>query len=394
MKNSSLDSQSSDRGMPWYSGISGYQWLVLIIASAGWVFDVYESQIFNLTRKDLLLDILGGDESKAQMWGEWMLAVFLAGGTTGGLLFGSLADRFGARSDHDHNHPDVFRVLRHDLLCDGHLSINRITFSGIGGHWRWNGRWPQRWLPKCFLRERALRHPQFSMDPAYSVPGWPALAALAVGSNWRYAFLLGVLPALLVLWVRSSIQEPEKWKQRRATAPAGQMGSFRELLLNPLWQRRAIVGMLLAAVGLGTFWCVTIAGQDIAREFLLKQGSRPADAEASSKFAYGIVQATGGGIGLLAFGPIAAWLGRRPAFALFHVLGLLIVPIVLFSTPNLLAATGNAASLWILDDGYAFGLRNLFPRALSNAPARHWNELLFQWWAIGSSPHPAVFRGT
>ena len=34
-------------------------WLVLIIASAGWIFDVYEGQIFNLTRNQLLQDILG-----------------------------------------------------------------------------------------------------------------------------------------------------------------------------------------------------------------------------------------------------------------------------------------------------------------------------------------------
>ena len=34
----------------WYEGITRYEWIVLIIASAGWIFDVYEGQIFNLTR--------------------------------------------------------------------------------------------------------------------------------------------------------------------------------------------------------------------------------------------------------------------------------------------------------------------------------------------------------
>ena len=42
----------------WYRGITGYQWLVLFLASAGWVFDVYEGQIFNLTRDPLLKEVL------------------------------------------------------------------------------------------------------------------------------------------------------------------------------------------------------------------------------------------------------------------------------------------------------------------------------------------------
>ena len=35
---------------PWYSGITTYQWIVLIVASAGWIFDIYENQIFIVTR--------------------------------------------------------------------------------------------------------------------------------------------------------------------------------------------------------------------------------------------------------------------------------------------------------------------------------------------------------
>jgi hypothetical protein len=54
MSRNSLDSSG-----PWYSGITRYEWLVLIIASAGWIFDVYEGQIFNLTRNNMLGDILG-----------------------------------------------------------------------------------------------------------------------------------------------------------------------------------------------------------------------------------------------------------------------------------------------------------------------------------------------
>src|SRR5207344_3379014 len=81
---------------------------------------------------------------------------------------------------------------------------------------------------------------------ATSVLGlWLAAAAgLAVGSHWRWAYVIGLVPALLTLWVRSGIREPEKWVAARQAKPE-QLGSFRELLGNPKWRRPAILGALL-----------------------------------------------------------------------------------------------------------------------------------------------------
>ena len=81
----------------WYQGVTRYQWLVLLIASAGWVFDAFEGQVFNITRNDLLTDILRASHNapEVRQWGDIFLGVFLAGGAFGGILFGSLADRWG-----------------------------------------------------------------------------------------------------------------------------------------------------------------------------------------------------------------------------------------------------------------------------------------------------------
>ena len=89
--------------------------------------------------------------------------------------------------------------------------------------------------------------------------------AVLVGTHWQHAFLAGVIPALLVLWVRASVNESESWLQKKSLVQsAGRLGSLRELLTDPRWGKRAWLGMLLAAVGLATFWSVTIAGQDLA----------------------------------------------------------------------------------------------------------------------------------
>ena len=170
-----------------------------------------------------------------------------------------------------------------------------------------------------------------------------ASSGILVGTNWRYAYLLGVLPALLIVWVRASVKEPERWEATRKSEMGAKAGSFSDLLLNPKWNGLAIRGMLLAAVGLGTFWSVTVAGQDLVRELLISQiapSLAEEDPEAyakqleqiggQSKFAYGIVQATGGGLGLLAFGPLCARFGRKPTFIAYHILGFLIVPVVCF----------------------------------------------------------------
>ncbi|MBI5758594.1 MAG: MFS transporter, partial [Planctomycetales bacterium] len=90
---------ATEAGSPWYREVTAYQWLVLVIASAGWVFDAFEGQIFNITRTDLLTDLLGvsSDHPDVKRWGDIFLGVFLMGGTLGGILFGSLADRWGRR---------------------------------------------------------------------------------------------------------------------------------------------------------------------------------------------------------------------------------------------------------------------------------------------------------
>ncbi|MEM7478514.1 MAG: MFS transporter [Planctomycetota bacterium] len=312
----------------WYQGITRYQWLVLIIASAGWVFDVYESQIFNITRGEVLAELLDGDEALIARWGDWLLAIFLAGGTVGGLAFGTLADRFGRGPIM------IVTILFYSLFSGLTYFVNDIyqlcalrflVSVGIGGEWAVAAALVAEVFPS------KARSQASSIFHASSVIGtWLAgLAGWWVASEWRYAYVLGVLPALLVLWVRASIREPEKWKEQKE-AKSAKMGSFLDLLLNPQWSSRAILGMLLAAVGLATFWCVTIAGQDIVRMFLESQGTTTKEASATAKLAYSLVQATGGGCGLLAFGPIAAWLGRKPAFAAFHILGLLIVPVICF----------------------------------------------------------------
>jgi len=355
----------------WYAGITRYEWLVLIIASAGWVFDVYEGQIFNLTKNNMLGDILGQapGSQEVKQYGDWFLGVFLLGGTIGGLLFGSLADKIGRR-------PIMITTILIYSAFSGltffatelwHVTVLRfLTAMGIGGEWAVAAALVAEVFPK---RARANAS---SIFHASSVIGtWlAALAAIAVGSSWKYAYLIGVIPALLIVWVRIAVKEPKKWEDARKRAADGscKQGSYLELFFTRPWSGRAIGAMALAAVGLGTFWAVTVAGQDLARETLIGEGVAPDEASQRAKFAYGIVQTIGGGLGLLLFGPISQRIGRKKTFILFQIAALIITPITCFAPSNysMLLAILPVFGFFTLGmhAGYAVYFPELFPSRL------------------------------
>jgi MFS family permease len=309
----------------WYSGVTRYQWLVLIIASAGWMFDAFEGQLFNITRGQMLADLMGSERSteRVRMWGDTFLAIFLLGGTLGGVAFGSLADRYGRKPTMALTilFYSIFSGLTYFATELWHVAVLRFLVAlGVGGEWAVGAALVSEVFPP---RARAHASGIFHTTSVFGT--WLAAAAgLAVGTEWRYAYVVGVLPALLVLWVRNSIHEPERWQ--RAGKGHKQLGSFTELFGVARWARPAILGLLLAAVGLGTFWGVAVAGQDLTQALLLRKGVPQALAEERAKFAFGIVQTAGSGLGLLCFGPLAVGLGRRGAFALMHLMALAIVP--------------------------------------------------------------------
>jgi MFS family permease len=337
------DSPSS-KPQRWYSEVTGYQWLVLAIASAGWIFDTFEGQIFNVTRANMLGELLGNlpAEEKSKLisqWGDWLLAFFLIGGTFGGIVFGSLADRFGRKPTMAVTilFYSVFSGLTYFATEVWQVAALRFLVAlGVGGEWAVAAA-----LVADVFPPRARAHASGIFHSTSILGTWLAgIAGMLIAEYaapiqeltgkqpWRFAYLIGVAPALLVLWVRSGIHEPERWQQ--ATAEKRRMGSFKELFGTWRWARSALLGIALATVGLGMFWAVTIAGQDLTKALLLKNGVSPEVAAKEAVFAYTIVETTGAGLGLLSFGPLAQRWGRKPAFAFMHIGALAIVPLTCF----------------------------------------------------------------
>ncbi len=196
----------------WYHGISRYQWLVLAIASAGWVFDIYEGQIFNTTRGDLLGEMIVADspaehEAAVKSVGDAFLGIFLAGGMVGGILFGALGDRWGRKP------AMIWTILMYSVFsgvtyfATSLWQVGALRFlvaMGVGGEWAIGAA-----LVADVFPGRARAQAASVFQASSTLGTWTAsVVAIAIGSQWRYGYLVGVLPALLILFIRSRIEEP------------------------------------------------------------------------------------------------------------------------------------------------------------------------------------------
>ncbi|HEX3600823.1 MAG TPA: MFS transporter [Lacipirellulaceae bacterium] len=372
MQNGKAQKPEIEDNRPWYAGVTRYEWLVLIIASAGWVFDVYESQAFAITRNQMLHEIVGSNSGDVKNWGDILFAVFLLGGTVGGLAAGSLADRYGRR-------PVLMLTILLYSIFSGltflaanlwQVAVLRFLVAiGVGGEWAVAASLVAEVFPM-----RARAHASGIFHASSILGTWMAgLVGMAIGAQWRYAYLFGIAPALLILWVRARVREPEVWQTEaknavRSPREGARLGSFRSLLFENPWSRHALLGVALAGVGLGTFWAITVAGQNLAQEMLQREGVVDDRATEQAKFAYSIVETTGGGLGLLAFGPLSARFGRRRTFITFQLLAFVIVPITCFAPQTyhqllLLLPIFGFLTLAI-HAGYAIYFPELFPTSL------------------------------
>jgi MFS family permease len=359
----------------WYQGITRYQWLVFAIACLGWIFDVFESQVFAVFKSPAMADLLGVAEtdSAVDWFGNAGFASFLIGGAAGGLLFGILADRIGRRRTM------VWSILMYSgftglhYFAQGPWQIVILRFfvaMGVAGEWAVAVSLVSEVFPK---RARAMAGGVFHASSVLGavLAAWTGML-LDKATDWRPAFLVGLLPGLLVVWVLISLKESEKWTAASSgepddTQPSRKGGSLVELLGPGPWRSRALIGLGLASVGLGTYWGIYAWGPELVSEVL---GDTVSDEErrSAASFAYLIMNFTGGLAGLLLFAPITMLTNRRTAFAIYHVGALIVAPLTFLAcqeywhTMVLLPCT--AFFVVGMHAGYAIYFPELFPTRL------------------------------
>jgi MFS family permease len=389
-------STSTNASGPWYSGITGYQWLVLVIASLGWIFDVFEGQVLLTSEKQMLTDLVPTASDGERDYFKYIaLAAFLAGGAVGGVFFGALADRIGRVRTMTLTilMYSVFTCLTAFSQQWWHVVALRFLVAlGTGGEWAVaSALVAEVFPPKARSWSGAIFHSSSTFGAFLAiatgyyivpVPGW----------GWQRAFMIGALPALLTLWIRWQMKEPAQWAANKAAGQSPQRISDQlGGLFAPGIARKTIVGFSLAVIGLSTYWGVHIHGKEMTYRRAKSElaAAEPASQSPDDLNAKKVIDkrlkrvemlgmlltVTGGGLGLFAFGPICERLGRKRAFILFHCGGF-IFGVLLFQTYmywNSLVLWGLLLlfGFWTLGmhAGYAIYFPELFPTRLRSLGA-------------------------
>ncbi|MBA4063888.1 MAG: MFS transporter [Isosphaera sp.] len=270
--------------------LNRYQWFVFAVAAIAWMADCMDQQLFNLARNISVTDLVAGglapDEAKkaVDFWSTMATAVFLIGWATGGLTFGMFGDRIGR-----------VRTLTYTILLYSvftglsafsqgpydYCAYRFLTGLGVGGVFA---------AAVALLAETMPANARpftLGLMQALSAVGncTAALLFISLGllelygyldglksvglSAWRVLFLIGIFPALLVIFIQRRLAEPESWVRAKAAADAGtgkKLGSYGELFGNPVTRRHAILGMLLAFVGVVGLWGIGFFSVDLQQK--------------------------------------------------------------------------------------------------------------------------------
>jgi MFS family permease len=389
--------------MSWREGVTKYQWLVLFIASLGWVFDVFEGQIFVASMREAMPALLGNnaDESVVSSWNNFALGAFLFGGALGGVIFGVIGDKIGR------SRAMIVTILFYSLFTCvtafaqapwQMVALRFLVAMGVGGEWAVASAMVAEVMPS---RARPVMSSIFHASSVLGTLLAAAAGGFIVGNpqfGWRWGFAIGIVPALLTLWIRWKLREPEQWRAARQRAASGAtqaMGRITDLFTRE-HARNTLVGVTLATIGLITFWGVHIYGKDallrraqqsaLASESISPAAPAAEKSAALAKHRQEIKRAemlsmtlntVGGGLGLLLFGWISNRLGRKGAFVFYHVGGF-VAAMLLFKVliPSQLPTFWLGAFLPVfgfltlgMHAGYAVYFPELYPTRLRGTGA-------------------------
>ena len=338
--------ETSKTATGWWGQLLPYQRFVFVVATLAWLFDCLDQQLFNLARSPAMADLLKpGQDPK--FFGGLATSIFVMGWATGGMIFGSFGDRYG-RAKMLATTVALYSIATGlSALSTGFtdFAIYRfITGLGVGGVFGLSVALVADTVPN-HIRPRALGVLQ-SFSAVGNVAAGLIGLSIALGDfgpgYWKWLFVIGAAPALLVASIQMKLKEPEAWIAARdkATSEGRKSGSYKELFSHPVWRRHALLGMLLSCAGVVGLWGIGVFSSDMVGDIIARNlknaGGSVAEVTKGKQMWMSInllcfnVGAFGG---MMAFTRFTEKFGRKKAFAFFYF-GALIVTVFVFQTLN------------------------------------------------------------
>ena len=333
----------------------------LIAASLGWMLDSMDVMLYAM-----ILPAAERDLHMSAALAGGIMSVTLVAAAIGGIGFGFIADRLGRT-----------RALSASILIycvatglcafvhsPAQLMLCRAILGlGMGGVWSSVAAlvaetWPDR------HRAKALALVQSSWAIGY------AIAAVVVGVvmphlpphlGWRAVFLVGMLPALITVWIRRKVKEPEAWvrTESETEAPA----RFAQLFRGRLGRSTLIITSMNAAslfAWWGLFsWVPAFLSLPVA------EGGHGLNIVHTASFT--VLMQAGTFLGYTSFGVLADNFGRKRMYILYLVVAACVVPLyALVHSALALLLLGPVMGFW--GSGYYSGFSVIaseaFPTAL------------------------------
>ena len=374
----SFTTKAESSGLSWIKDVTGYQWMVFLVAWAGWMLDATDFGLFNLVLRPAVTELLGGNPTIAQIGqaGGFLSMAGLLGWALGGFAFGILGDYIGRIRTLILSVVvvAVFTGLQGLATNTWMLGFFRF-FAGVG-----TGAEIVVGIPlvaESFATEQRAKVLGIMMTGAAFGNLFAGQIFASIGPyGWRYVMYAGVVPAIALLLLRRGMEEPEHFKdvqERRRTLKAARSLSAADekfMLFAPkqLFTRElrysTFIGILFCLGTLLAIWTSQIWLPTIQTQLLQKVGITGA---ASAPYVgHGMMLwGVGGILGYATFGFIADAIGRRPA-VIFYNIGTIVSGLYLFlgvdswdMYPYLLPVFGYF--VFGVFSGHAVYLPELFP---------------------------------
>ncbi len=343
---------------------------ILLLSWAGWIFDFYDLILFTF-----LLIPIGKELNFSNLTLSYVLGASLAATAVGGVVFGFLSDRYGRKSVLQ------WTILTYSIgtFLSGFASnlellmvFRVITGLGVGGEWATG----QTYVGETFPPKVRGRYGAFMQTGA---PIGIALASIVGGFiepviGWRTCFLISVLPALLVIFVRRRLPESDIWLRRKmlvkegvlpeSSAATEEPGKF-SILFSSEHRKMFILSLVLAIFDMSAYW--------FTYSWLPGYLHQQRQFSMAKSAAWMLVTQLGGFLGYSTFGFVADRFGRRPAYTVYScimAMGLIMITLlwnaIALYPPIILAFMFLVGFGTGMFGGYGPLFSEVFPTAIRN----------------------------
>jgi len=293
-------------------------------AWGGWCLDGMDAFIYALVLVPALTELLPRSgltvtPGNIGYYGSVLQALFLLGWGLS-MVWGPIADRFGRVR------ALMLTILFYSVftfMCGlvnniWQLAVLRILCGiGLGGEQPMGGTFVAEEWPEDRRK----------MGAGYMHTGYyfgfflAAAANYYIGANfgWRWMFILGGAPALLVGWIQSGVREPATWQKKVADErERPKMSAAFNELFTPRFRRRTIINSLLFTVSIIGLWAGSIYVPAAVTQISVRQGYSVPDAARMASYGAAVL-AIATIIGCLLAPWLAERFGRRRAMAIYFV---------------------------------------------------------------------------